>query len=393
MNDSAFSAESARHSPSTKMPNAVAAVFPFLDTWRVIAALMVVFLHLQMQDFLPAEVPHFRRVGHLAVIVFFVISGYSVAFSAHQHQGQIGKFLVARWSRIYSIAIPAILVALVLDQLAGIQNSPLYPAWQYPKWWQHLLFNSLFLGEHWAFKLHPFSLAPYWSLSYEFWFYALMAVFMLDPSRLRAFSIIAMLLFFGPRICALLPCWLLGVWAFRKSLSSPGTIPHAGGLASISFLFVGGLWLVSGADTALLATSKQIDDQLQSATGNLLKLYESRYFLADVVIAIFFAMAILVTARTLPAKKIRMPRLQAWVSWLAPHTFALYLFHYTFIAFATTKIAPSERHGLTTFFVASLVIGSSLLLGVLLAPTRKLWAQLLDRALHRVGRLFGGSTT
>jgi peptidoglycan/LPS O-acetylase OafA/YrhL len=360
------------------------AVFPFLDVWRIVAALTVLTLHLQMQGFLSPLVPGLQRIGHLAVIVFFVISGYSVAYSAHQLRGRPQSFLVARWSRIYSIAIPAMFFALVLDHAGGIRESSLYPAWQYPKWPLHIAFNSLFLGEHWSFTLRPFSIAPYWSLSYEFWFYALMAVTMLRPGPRRTFAIIIMLLFLGPRICLLLPCWLLGVWVFRMTLFAPGRLPYAGWFASIGFLILGWLWIQSGVDSELVATSQHIDELLQSASGGVLKLQESRYFLADFVVALLFAGAIFLVARDIPASQVRLPRLRAFVGWLAPHTFALYLLHYTFLAFFGAKIPAPERYGMTAVGVAITVLVISLILAAILAPTRTFWSKGIEWLLMRI---------
>jgi peptidoglycan/LPS O-acetylase OafA/YrhL len=356
-----------------------AAVFPFLDAWRVISALTVISLHFQMQGFLPSEVPSLLRIGHLAVIVFFVISGYSVAYAAHQHLGQPKAFLIARCSRIYTIAIPAMAFALVVDQLAGIQNSPLYPVWQYPKWWLHLAFNALFLGELWIFSLQPFSIAPYWSLSYEFWFYVLMSLMMLPASILRTLAIIAMLIFLGPKICLLLPCWLLGVWAFRQSLKPAKTISNGAWLGSIGFLLLGWSVIASGADTVLLGLSKYIDQQLQLSTGGLLKLSESRYFLGDYLFAGSFTAAILLAARTKRSTEIRLQKIRALIGWLAPHTFALYLFHYTLLVFVTTKLTFEQRQS-AALMAAFAIITICLLIATVLAPTRKYWAQLLARA-------------
>jgi peptidoglycan/LPS O-acetylase OafA/YrhL len=361
---------------------AASAVFPFLDVWRVVAALTVLGLHLQTQGFLPPHVPSLMRIGHLSVVVFFVISGYSVAFSAHQHVDQPRQFLVARWSRIYSIAIPAMLFALMLDQIAGIQNSPLYPAWQYPKW---------FLGEHWFYNLRPFSIPPYWSLSYEFWFYSLMAIMMLRPSKLKVVAIGALLLFLGPRICLLLPCWLLGVLAYRMTLTPHQPIAKAAWLASIGFLAIGAFWMLSGGDAGLLSIAKQVDGLLLSLSAGQLKLQESRYFLGDYVFALLFSGAILVAACEHASKATRSSRLRSLIGWMAPHTFAIYLFHYTFLAFATAKIPLADRQGSMSIFVALTIFASCLVMGVILAPTRKVWAKWITWALnfstHRLSAL------
>ena len=38
-----------------------------------------------------------------------------------------------------------------------------------------LFFSFFFLNQLWFFDLAPFSSGPFWSVAYEFWFYALFA--------------------------------------------------------------------------------------------------------------------------------------------------------------------------------------------------------------------------
>ncbi len=249
--------------PATFVPS----VFHFLDLWRVIAATLVLALHFQQRGFFPQEMPDLYRLAHLGVVIFFVISGYSVKHSAEQRGHQPGPFLIARLSRLYSVVVPTLLLALVLDLLGGVENVALYPTWQYSKWWLHLGFNLMFLGETWGFNLTPFSVIPYWSLAYEFWFYMLLAGTMLRPGAFRTFVVIGVLLIMGPRVWMLLPCWLLGVWAYSITHKAkqacreesaedrrPGlNLPYPTVWISLLFVFALGLWYYSGVDAFLMA--------------------------------------------------------------------------------------------------------------------------------------------
>jgi peptidoglycan/LPS O-acetylase OafA/YrhL len=367
--------------PSTSLPGSV---FSFLDSWRVAAAAVVLLLHLQTHGFLPTWVPLLHRVAHMGVIVFFVISGYSIAFGADRHRGQPRAFLIARWSRLYSVVVPALVLALILDHIGGVGQSLLYPSWQYPKWWLHFAFNLVFLGEIWQNNLRPFSIIPYWSLAYEFWFYALMASVMMSPGHLRRFVVAGVLLVMGPKVLLLLPCWLAGVWAYHQSIHVRKTLINAGWIATGLFVSVMFLWMGLGADALLVDGSLLLDQRLQAATDKALKLHYSRWFLADYVIAALFSGAIIVASRVQAAPSASPSVWAALVRWLAPHTFVIYLFHYTLITFAAANIAVDQRKGLVAVLVAVLVIAFCLGAAVVLADTRQFWARFFEAVLGKI---------
>lgn len=53
-----------------------------------------------------------------------------------------------------------------------IDPSPYVPEWQYPRPWLYIPLHLAFMGETWLGAFQPFTMAPYWSLSYEAWYYA-----------------------------------------------------------------------------------------------------------------------------------------------------------------------------------------------------------------------------
>lgn len=368
-------------------PTTVPPVFPFLDLWRVVAACMVLALHFQQRDYLPQQVPDLYRVAHLGVVVFFVISGFSVSYSAQQHAGRPLPFLVARMSRLYSVVLPVLILALLLDTLGGVSNSTIYPTWQYAKWWLHLGFNLLFLGELWTYSMTPFSVIPYWSLAYEFWFYILLAATMMRPGRLRTLCVALVFVIMGPRIWALLPCWLLGVWAYRVT-QGPGRLHGPVGIPSKArlwacLLFVVGtvVWLGSGIDGHLISASEVLNKSLQAFAGNSMRLDYSRWFLADYGVALIFTAALLIATREVqpPAPN----ALTRTVKWLAPHTFGLYLMHYTLISLSAALIPQAERQGVRSALLAAGIIAICLSLSVLFDRSRAAWAGLLELRLFR----------
>jgi peptidoglycan/LPS O-acetylase OafA/YrhL len=292
----------------------------------VLCALLVVALHAQSIGLLPLGLSALYTVAHHAVIVFFVISGFSVASAAERATGQPGKFLGARLARVYATAAPALLLALLLDLSAGSQHSDLYPTWQYNKWWLHLGFHSLFLGELWNFHLHPFSIIPYWSLSYEVWYYLLLAAILVPSRTVRYCAASLVLLAMGPKLWLLLPCWLLGVLLFRLHSRWPPQ-HRIGSLWWPSFVFAAGyLALLSlGLNDWQIALGKVADAQFSM-------LGYSKWCLIDTAIAAAFALTLWCSGLTKPRQSTVPSGQRKFVSWLAPHTYGIYLLHYTLLA-------------------------------------------------------------
>lgn len=356
-------------------------VFPFLDLWRVIAAAMVLALHFQQRAFLPETTPDLYRLAHLGVVIFFVISGFSVSYSARHRAAQPEAFLISRLSRLYSVVVPVLILALLLDTWAGTDNGAIYPTWQYHKWVLHLGFHLMFLGELWNYGLTPFSVIPYWSLAYEFWFYLLLAASLMRPGRARTLSLTAVILIMGPRIWLLLPCWLLGVWAYRftqnpaRHPAMRQAWPRARIWASLAFGLALALWLSSGFDAYLRSGSEAFSGLVRATLGERMRLDYSRWFLADYGVALLFTAALLIAARS-PQTRDRGVLARA-IHWLAPHTFGVYLLHYTLISFSAATIPQALREGVRSALLAALIISVALGLSVLFDRTRGVWAGFL----------------
>lgn len=90
-----------------------------LDSLRAIAALIVVFFHLNGEH--PAILPKLASFGWIGVDLFFVISGAVIAFSAEAlyGNGEAGwkwKYTVRRFSRIYPLFFISSVIFLVVSQ-------------------------------------------------------------------------------------------------------------------------------------------------------------------------------------------------------------------------------------------------------------------------------------
>src|SRR5690554_5791779 len=106
--------------PAASPPATATALSPSLSIWldlcRVLAALAVYVGHSVVLGLAPESLSlTWHRSADDAVIAFFVISGFVIAHSTRSRHGSAGHYALARVSRIYSVAIPAVLLALLLD--------------------------------------------------------------------------------------------------------------------------------------------------------------------------------------------------------------------------------------------------------------------------------------
>ncbi len=205
---------------------------------RWISALMVVFGHTLMVDkYVFGErtiSPVYKYIAtnhHAAVIFFFVLSGYLISFVSLKYSNNYGtvalkSYLLDRWSRIYSIVIPVLLLTIIFDLYGKVifpdvyNNSSIIP--------QDSIgirfFSNLFsLQGTWGKNMQFGSNPALWSIGYEFSFYLIFGIFILKGERFyksRIFWICAVcfILIRGPLVACYFFIWLLGVAAHRFSL-------------------------------------------------------------------------------------------------------------------------------------------------------------------------------
>lgn len=189
----------------------------YLDLVRFIAAVLVVITHFLQNALLPVEwsgvVPD---LGREAVVVFFVLSGYVIAYASDTKYARLADYLASRASRLYSVALPVLLIAFAVDSIAMNLIGTEYPhSYQYEKYYFYIPFHLLFLGEVWTIAERPFTADPYWSLSYEAWYYVWFATLFYFNGWRRPLLFIAVALIVGYQHWILFPIWLSGVALYR----------------------------------------------------------------------------------------------------------------------------------------------------------------------------------
>jgi peptidoglycan/LPS O-acetylase OafA/YrhL len=170
-----------------------------IDWMRGLAAVAVLVGHVRglfMQDYSAVRQPCvfwkafyvLTGLGHQAVIVFFVLSGFlvggTVLSRSSQQRWHFRDYLTRRLVRLYAVLIPGLLLTLAWDQLGlhlfggeGLYGGHLaaahltMPDVRVTSSSGHFLGNLFFLQHMFV---APFgSNGPLWSLSYEFWAYLL----------------------------------------------------------------------------------------------------------------------------------------------------------------------------------------------------------------------------
>jgi peptidoglycan/LPS O-acetylase OafA/YrhL len=181
----------------------------YLDVVRPLAALVVLLSHVG------GELAFLAPAGVQAVDVFFVLSGFVIAHVSGSRERDPHSYFVSRAARIYSVAIPAIILTAILDSIGMNENPTAYAGPFQPITLGVLARCVSFLNEQWSTHRFPGSDSPYWSLGFEVWYYVAFGVWIFLPHPWRWIAIFAVLTFIGPKVAFLFPLWLMGVCVYR----------------------------------------------------------------------------------------------------------------------------------------------------------------------------------
>ncbi|MBC7702105.1 acyltransferase [Aquabacterium sp.] len=341
----------------------------FLNLSRWLAALLVVIYHVRhliLVDFkdvadktLFSKALYFAAgLGHEAVMVFFVISGFLVGGLTLNRWKACGPdlraYAFARVSRIYTVLIPALLMGFVLDSvgLHWLNASELYTnSAQYHT-------NSLTSQITAAMDLRTFlgnlvmmqgimtghfgSNGPLWSLANEWWYYCMFALLgtALTWGRWqeRAWSALGALV-----LAALLPGELM-LWG---SIWALGMVAHAW---IKSGRWIPAPWLGSGIFVVALVASRL------SRNGDF-EAGESIWidFVRDLILGLAYMVALVSASRI----KASLP-LASLHDWLAEFSYTSYLCHFPAMVFV---VALGYQVFHLPFLVQPTVLGLAYLFG------------------------------
>lgn len=301
----------------------------YLDLMRLCAALVVFIAHLSSAELTEGKLWQLKAYDQLAVMVFFVMSGYVIAYATDRKSADATSYFIARFSRIYSVLLPALALTAVCDSL-GLSISPaLYheSAWEYPEGtqWMHYVLSVFLLQNVWDLQMNPGINGPLWSLTFEWFYYLIFGAAFFLTGRTRAFALFFLALLAGPTIIAMAPIWWMGVLIYRMHQYPANRQQWT-------------LWLCVASAALLCVLPPMLHAQLLEIPG-----IARKNLAADYLWALLFSLHLW----TLPNLLHRMTRFSAWlcrhnmlIQSIAIYTFALYLFHRPIIQLMGAIWAP-----------------------------------------------------
>lgn len=343
----------------------------YLDLCRFIAAVVVVLAHLIHFDIAAGEwIKYIPYNGRDAVIVFFVLSGLVIFYTANKAPITLSDYITARATRIYSVAVPVLLLAVCVD-LIGLQFNPdnYSGLYQYAKLYIYVPFHLAFLGEIWTISEQPFTVPPYWSLGYEVWYYALFALLFFYRGLKRVILFTVLLLAVGYKLWLLFPIWLAGVlllWLIEHTTPKQ----WLAWLLFLSPLVLYPLYKFTETDKVLIALGEQLWPFAQLSLGSAAK-YGSDYL----VCVLFFS-------HLYGARFVRLNWLMQFqrpITLLASYTFTLYLVHAPVMKTIEHNMTIDANSISTSLAVLALVAAVTYGLGTLTEQRKHLFKPAVKR--------------
>jgi peptidoglycan/LPS O-acetylase OafA/YrhL len=333
----------------------------YLDLLRFAAALAVFFSHLSIVPFTKNVL--WWRLGQYsdaAVIVFFVMSGYVIAFVSSGREKKTGSYFGSRVSRLYSIVLVALPITFLFDTIGANLHPDFYGMekvlWK-PQSWTGYISSFFFVNEYQVFGFNgisPGTNGPFWSLSFEATYYLLAGIFLFSRRIFWMPTALLILALAGKTVAALLPVWILGYALYKINASKFKSTPIIG----VAFFGSAFLLIYSPAIEAYLPN---YGDRFSMPWG---RGPFNRNLVNDYFIAATFG-AHLVSGRILLANGFNLiERLSAPIRWLGSLTFPLYSFHYPAICLFSA-ISP---WGITSMYRPVFVSAMTGLLVIVLTP-------------------------
>ena len=346
----------------------------YLDLVRPMAAMIVLFSHISQHGLTGGQLQVFAYTGVEAVDVFFVLSGFVIAHVHATREADWRAFAISRAARIYSVAIPALVLTVLVDKIGqSVDMTPYQSGFQ--AFTPGLLIRSLlFLGEQWNAHRFPGSDGPYWSLGFEVWYYVAFGAFVFAPGRWRWPATIGVLAFIGPKVALMFPAWLLGVASYR--LCASGRIRPGLGW----FLLVAPIVALAAYEYAPHSRLQQFSE-LSFSADRLDRLAR------DYLIAVLFSSHIVGFAAVSPRLAPWLERHARGIRWIAGATFSLYLAHLP-IMHLLAALSPWPKSSVLTLCLLLVATPALCLLFAEFSERRKeAWRRAATAALRAVESL------
>ena len=353
----------------------------YLDLVRFAAAFIVFLSHAAFSNYSSGWLSGFSEYGPQAVMVFFVLSGFVITYVTDTRTPSTRRFITDRAARIYSVALPALLVTCIADKIGMTLDPQLYYCCiDYGNPILDIAVSSLFLNEIWFYGLQPFSNGPSWSISYEVAYYVLFAVLLFAPTRWRFPMAGLTCLVIGPPILLLAPVWFIGVGAYYITRSIDGSLGF--GL----LLFAGSIVAFLMLDVFDIPQSLQTWTDARLGETGVAMLRQSRFVLTDyllgLVVACNFVGAVMIGRN--------IQRVPEWlgrpIRYMAGFTFSLYLYHLPLLLVFSVVLDHDPASAFDQAILYTLTLVTVWLLGLFTEQKKDVFREVIDRAWNVVTR-------
>ena len=331
----------------------------YLDALRALAALVVLLSHFAYSRFTDGHYLIIRdlNLGSDAVILFFVLSGFVIAYTRETKDHTWRQFAFNRATRLYSVALPAIGLTVVFDAIGASMHPAAYEGWWHSRTPLSVAVpvSAVFANEWGSAGLRLGTNGPYWSLSYEAAYYVLFACAVYLRGVQRCLLLAAGGLLFGLKVLLLLPAWILGAIVYhRLALSdncqernwrAPARIAAAGTAAAYALCLA-----LDIPETLMHLSTEWLGSHV------ITHLRFSDEFLWNALVGFLFAIHLLSVATLLRGQQ-RPGAASRMIRWLAGASFSVYLVHYPALQLVDSLLPNSPGVGRdTALFVITLAI-------------------------------------
>lgn len=292
----------------------------YLDLVRFTAAFLVYLYHSNQRFLTEASLPA-SHYGHSSVIVFFVLSGFVIAFVTATKESHLPAYAASRISRVFSVTVPAIVLTVLLDAIGRQLMPEIYAGYPFDQFMARIAGSFLLLNEVWFVSVTSFSNVPYWSICFEFWYYVTFAMVVFMPKRVGVAVALLAGLAIGPKFMLLAPLWWLGVllYRWRATQDWPGSVSLL-----LAVLSTAGIVAFHG-----LGISEICSDWLMGVIGkeSHRQFTFAKFFVGDYILGVLVFLNFASMRNVLAHHGHALLLIERPVRMVANYTFTLYLLH------------------------------------------------------------------
>lgn len=316
----------------------------YLDIIRLLLSVVVLLSHFSYSNLSGGKLISLSKAGGYAVDIFFVLSGFVIAHVYKTRERDAINYFISRAARIYSVALPALMLTFILDYIGTNINREIYYG-PYQTFSPGLVVRSLlFIGEQWNVHRFPGSNGPYWSLGFEVWYYIAFGVFAFGSRKYKWLLLVLIFLFIGPKVLLMFPVWLIGAGGYYL-LQRFEVGKYVGLLISILSIWI--IFMIVDRNSYEAAAFFDLNND------------PARYLAAmkSIAVALLFILHIIGFNSFVVLKEDKLDRLKAPIRWISGATFSIYLAHLPIMYFLFAIFPKLKSENNCYFIIPPTLIG------------------------------------